>query len=613
MHCKCRQQNRLAKLMVAHFDSNLLQYDELVATGRAAALSPYDLRCRVLVKGKVKRLKELDERDLISRTSSSRCIRALQRCASGVSTARRSNSRSSRMSAASPRSPRSPSLTLASSQSDLQNRERTSDHRDSMVSIADNMVETSTTARRKLDKKLKADKNTTDKYFSLYLSLRSEPVSTFLGQSNPKSELPIFSINEDRLLKELGVSISDRNLIEGLLTSRSQSEVGIGLTEEQQTSRAIVRLAARPPPEVKAMQQRTEKFLLRPYPLGLRFSGKNMSPLPCWLAGAQHVCLNFSDTDTAVELHFALFDARGGYVLKPKEMASQPPSMVARAPSVEMASQSPSMQMRSPTPSLSRMPSAVGTREEGRDQQPDEDRAWPPHRRFLHCVTLHVISLHNLPKRGERRPRYSGSRSACHDYHPELSGKAAPPDNRDPSSPELSLSLHPIGGFCALSTILPLEMSGETEVKTRCVLGNGMNAAFVQEVHCVAAEPDATFLRASVTDGGLEVAYETAVLGRLRCGYRVLHLRGLLGTRIELAFLFVRVRSGLEPNMWQTPRQLRIQSLKAEAANKSGKSGEAAADKEKLHQDQVARLRAEVARLKQKLASRGEEAGEGED
>jgi hypothetical protein len=209
-------------------------------------------------------------------------------------------------------------------------------------------------------------------------------------------------------------------------------------------------------------------------------------------------------------------------------------------------------------------------------------------------------------------------------------------------------------GFCALSTILPLEMSGETEVKTRCVLGNGMNAAFVQEVHCVAAEPDATFLRASVTDGGLEVAYETAVLGRLRCGYRVLHLRGLLGTRIELAFLFVRVRSGLEPNMWQTPRQvclrmrscfsllrallplaircearlthkhlaltatpsppqLRIQSLKAEAANKSGKSGEAAADKEKLHQDQVARLRAEVARLKQKLASRGEEAGEGED
>ena len=208
-------------------------------------------------------------------------------------------------------------------------------------------VEASTNARRKLDKKLKADKNTTDKYYSLYLSLRSEPISTFLGQSTPKSELPITSINEvrpqgfeirvavalalaahspvseslcgqDRFLKELGVSVSDRNLIEGLLTSLSQSEVGIGLTEEQQTARAIVRLAARPPPEVTAMQRRTATFLLRPFPLGLRFSGKNMSPLPCWLAGAQHVCLNFSDTDTAVELHFALFEGRGGYVLKPR-------------------------------------------------------------------------------------------------------------------------------------------------------------------------------------------------------------------------------------------------------------------------------------------------------
>jgi len=558
MHCKCRQQNRLAKLMVAHFDSNLLQYDELVTTGRAAALSPYDLRCRVLVKGKVKRLKELDERDLISRTSSSRCIRALQRCASGVSTARRSNSRSSRMSAASPRSPRSPSLTLASSQSDLQNRERTSDHRDSMVSIADNMVETSTTARRKLDKKLKADKNTTDKYFSLYLSLRSEPVSTFLGQSNPKSELPIFSINEDRLLKELGVSISDRNLIEGLLTSRSQSEVGIGLTEEQQTSRAIVRLAARPPPEVKAMQQRTEKFLLRPYPLGLRFSGKNMSPLPCWLAGAQHVCLNFSDTDTAVELHFALFDARGGYVLKPKEMASQPPSMVARAPSVEMASQSPSMQMRSPTPSLSRMPSAVGTREEGRDQQPDEDRAWPPHRRFLHCVTLHVISLHNLPKRGERRPHYSGSRSACHDYHPELSGDSAPPSGANPSSPSLSISLHPIGGVCGLSRSFSFHENMETELALSS-RDNGMNAEINDEIHCIAAEPHATILRVGVVDGLQgEVAYEVAMLGRLRGGFRIFQLRSVFGTRIELCYLFVKISFAMEPNLWLTLRQLGI-------------------------------------------------------
>eukprot|EP00966_Prymnesium_polylepis_P327904 7383730-Prymnesium_polylepis.2 len=51
-------------------------------------------------------------------------------------------------------------------------------------------------ARRKLDRKLKADKNKTDKYFSYYLTLRSEPVTSFLRLATPKSELPISSINE---------------------------------------------------------------------------------------------------------------------------------------------------------------------------------------------------------------------------------------------------------------------------------------------------------------------------------------------------------------------------------------------------------------------------------
>ena len=51
-------------------------------------------------------------------------------------------------------------------------------------------------ARRKLDRRLKADKNKTDKYFSYYLTLRSEPVTNFLEQATPKSELPISSINE---------------------------------------------------------------------------------------------------------------------------------------------------------------------------------------------------------------------------------------------------------------------------------------------------------------------------------------------------------------------------------------------------------------------------------
>eukprot|EP00966_Prymnesium_polylepis_P309381 7149015-Prymnesium_polylepis.1 len=319
-------------------------------------------------------------------------------------------------------------------------------------------------ARTKLDKKLKADKNKTDKFYSFYLCLRSEPVATFLGEGKPKSELPITSINEDRLLKELGISVSERNLIEGLSSRSRKFSSGIGVTDEQQTFRAVARLAANPTPEVRAMQRRTTNFLLRPYPLGLRFSGRNMSPAPCWLAGAQHVCLNFSEADTAVQLHFALFNGHGGFVLKPTEMRGVPLS----------------------NPSSSGL--SIGESDEDEGQL-----GWPPPRKFMQRVTLHVISLHNLPKvccccarphiaraqnnpfpqhtvvfggqqwylwwpclqRGESRPCYSGSRHACHAYHPELSGSIKPPNSAASSRPRLTVQLHPIGGesslFCSMT------------------------------------------------------------------------------------------------------------------------------------------------------------------
>eukprot|EP00966_Prymnesium_polylepis_P205556 4763703-Prymnesium_polylepis.1 len=67
-----------------------------------------------------------------------------------------------------------------------------------------------------------------------------------------------------------------------------------------------------------------------PFPHGLRFSGKNMSPLPCWLAGAQYPALNFGGRcDLAVQLHFALFAGSVGFVLKPLEMRTELP--VARS------------------------------------------------------------------------------------------------------------------------------------------------------------------------------------------------------------------------------------------------------------------------------------------
>jgi hypothetical protein len=136
------------------------------------------------------------------------------------------------------------------------------------------------------------------------------------------------------LLIQLGVSRGERDRIESVL--RRQPSSTVTLSEEQQTSRAVIRLAADPPLQVGRMQRRTSGWLVRPFPLGLRFSGKNMSPLPCWLTGAQNVwselpfeltpsalpqvltfrpsahSLNFSDPDQAVQLHFALFNGSGG-------------------------------------------------------------------------------------------------------------------------------------------------------------------------------------------------------------------------------------------------------------------------------------------------------------
>jgi len=206
-----------------------------------------------------------------------------------------------------------------------------------------------------------------------------------------------------------------------------------------------------------------------------------------------------------------------------------------------------------------------------------DEHFWTPPRERLQRTALEVVSLHNLPKRAEARPRYSGSRRECHAFHPELSGSPSPPDNHGPSSPSIKLSLHSIGGFCGVSTVLPLPRTMQTQTTTRAVKANGMNAPIGTTVYCVAAEPHATFVRIAVSDGRRgEVAYETAVLGRLRSGYRVLQLRSLLGTRIECCFLFVNVSLVAEPNSWITPRHARMLiTLKQDLERYSRESNEA--------------------------------------
>ena len=147
--------------------------------------------------------------------------------------------------------------------------------------------------------------------------------------------------------------------------------------------------------------------------------------LPCWLSGAQHICLNFtSDIDVPVQLHFALFDGSDGFVLKPPEMRIVKPFYSGSDAEDEKVD-------GKPVTSSGKI---------------SEDNSWPPPRDQLHCTSFHIISLHNLPKRGEHRPSLRGKHTECHKYHPELSGANTPPSKLDPSCPSVALSLHPIGG-----------------------------------------------------------------------------------------------------------------------------------------------------------------------
>jgi hypothetical protein len=135
-----------------------------------------------------------------------------------------------------------------------------------------------------------------------------------------------------------------------------------------------------------------------------------------------------------------------------------------------------------------------------------------------------------------------------------------------------------MSGFCAISKSLPLPRDIETEIAIPAVEGNGLNAAYNTNIFCLVAEPHATILRIALTDSGQEVAFETSIIGRLRYGYRVVQLRSLLGTRIEICFLFVRISFSSTPNLWAAPRQQerrfqalhkRIKELEGQAAGTS--------------------------------------------
>eukprot|EP00966_Prymnesium_polylepis_P330093 7385754-Prymnesium_polylepis.1 len=84
--------------------------------------------------------------------------------------------------------------------------------------------------------------------------------------------MPTTSMNEDKLLKIMGVPEAERGHIEGLQMRRSSSSTVSHrreLSVEELSSIALVRLAAEPPPEVALLQRKTQWWLARCYPLGM--------------------------------------------------------------------------------------------------------------------------------------------------------------------------------------------------------------------------------------------------------------------------------------------------------------------------------------------------------
>jgi len=266
-----------------------------------------------------------------------------------------------------------------------------------------------------------------------------------------------------------------------------------------------------------SMQDRTMHRMLRVFPRGGRADSSNLDPLPSWRCGAQLIALNMQTNDLPVQLHHALFELSGGlgYVPKPIEMRRIAPM-------------------------------------------------WPPPRQQLTRVSIRLISLHQLPAGNQARPDvHVGRHSECHEHASHLSGRSILPKSQtDPASPSLQLELHAIGGFSCVSEELPVpeRTTSNTVFRTAEVQRNGLNPHFGQLVHCLAQEPRETILKLAVWDAEKEIAYETAVLGVLRSGYRCFHLRSSrYGTRIEMCKLFVHIAFGVEPHVWAKAKELRQQ------------------------------------------------------
>jgi len=340
--------------------------------------------------------------------------------------------------------------------------------------------------------------------------------------------------------------------------------------------------------DLTALRAHTKELHYRAYPSKFRVDSSNPNPLRLWHTGVQQMALNLQTNDLGTQLAYAFFELGGGkgYVLKPEEFRASPP------------------------------------------------RPWPPYRQNVKRVSIKLLSLHALPTVGEERPnRTDGGRAECHRYVSELSGDLTLPSARGVASPSISVELYTVGGFCCVSPTLNFPRAHSQQMmEATPTRGNGYTWEYGDTAHCLSAEPNMTIVRFCVKEGtkhakdrskeerrgtyGISiaaasphrkkrtgsvrsvtkvgqskkskaarsergssavakdsrkvVAYEAAVLDLLHPGYRTLHLRSALGTRIECASLFVKIELDSEPHNWHTPTE-QLLGLQLKVAEKDAR------------------------------------------
>ncbi|KAF1346901.1 PLC-like phosphodiesterase [Delphinella strobiligena] len=78
--------------------------------------------------------------------------------------------------------------------------------------------------------------------------------------------------------------------------------------------------------DASALFRHNKKYLMRAYPKSMRINSTNLDPAPFWRQGVQMVALNWQYINAATMLNQAMFEATGGWVLKPEGYRSQHPS-----------------------------------------------------------------------------------------------------------------------------------------------------------------------------------------------------------------------------------------------------------------------------------------------